>query len=135
MCVIYHACHKQVRSSLFIWEGSESRKPSCRSSCCCLRSLHLNLLGIFVRCDSEAGLLTSEIRAKASTEDLRSLKTRERLTPQPQLLRLPTSGPGGFRQKQLSPFPSSSAPHCLICNKTHSFQLRPGQIRAIRTKP
>lgn len=49
VCVIYHACHKQVRSSLFIWEGSESRKPSCRSSCCCLRSLHLNLLGIFVR--------------------------------------------------------------------------------------
>lgn len=49
VCVIYHACHKQVRSSLFIWEGSESRKPSCRSSCCCLRSLHLNLLGSFVR--------------------------------------------------------------------------------------
>lgn len=38
VCVfdLYHPHHKQVRSFLFIWEGSESHKPSCRSVCCCL---------------------------------------------------------------------------------------------------
>lgn len=48
MCVMHHAFYKQVKSFLFIWEGSESRKPSCRSWCC-LCSLHLNLLSIFVQ--------------------------------------------------------------------------------------
>lgn len=38
VCVFeqYHPHHKQVRPFLFIWEGSESHKPPCRSVCCCL---------------------------------------------------------------------------------------------------
>lgn len=54
VCVIgYHPHHKRVRSFLFIREGSESRKPSCRSMFCCLYSLHLNMFGIFVHLTSD----------------------------------------------------------------------------------
>lgn len=52
--VLYRPLLKRGRSFLFIWEGSESPKPSCRSVCCCLGSLHLNMFGIFVHLSSDS---------------------------------------------------------------------------------
>lgn len=134
MCVMHHACYKQVKSFLFIWEGSESRKPSCRSCSCCLCSLHLNLLSIFVQ-RRRGRTFNPRDKSNGPRRRFVEFKCRKWLTPQPPLFCLRTSGHGGLNKSSFLLFCRPAPLIVSFAIKHINFNRDPAIFQAIGTKP